>query len=112
MVRQEFSISKPLKISIRDVAKYANPICETDTTIPIIEYYFSTCYSLGANHDGQDNDCSPDDKYIMSPSVGFLTEETAANSHSFSQCSVDRMRDNLLGLLDRYINNLFTIPPS
>ena len=45
-------------------------------------------FSLGAAHDGTGNGCLADDKYVMAPSVGGVTDSRATNHYTFSSCSV------------------------
>ncbi|ESO11056.1 hypothetical protein HELRODRAFT_190288 [Helobdella robusta] len=46
---------------------------------------------LGANNDGQGNNCSPKDHYIMAPIRNSVTEENAKTFYSFSPCSVSEI---------------------
>jgi hypothetical protein len=50
---------------------------------------FSTFFSLGARHDGYNNDCSSSERYVMAPSIGATTSEKGINRYIFSNCSVD-----------------------
>jgi len=44
--------------------------------------------SLGANHDGQENNCDSTRQYIMSSTIGRTSEANVGNSWRFSDCSV------------------------
>ena len=58
--------------------------------------------SLGASHDGDENDCQTGDNYIMTPFLGGPTN--IENSRSFSNCSTDYFRSYLLHLDNKYDN--------
>jgi len=64
---------------------------ETWSVVGIHNVLFSTFFSLGARHDGQNNlnNCSSSERYVMAPSVGATTSEKGTNHYIFSNCSVD-----------------------
>ena len=51
--------------------------------LPVNMFY----YSLGSAHDGTNNGCSADDKYVMAPSSGVTDADTIGNPWRFSSCS-------------------------
>ncbi len=57
--------------------------------------YFS---SLGARHDGDDNNCSADDHYVMMPALGRSTDTNYANVYKFSPCSIDEIYSTVSAL--------------
>ncbi|KAH3748395.1 hypothetical protein DPMN_182840 [Dreissena polymorpha] len=61
-------------------------------------------HNLGSKHDGEDNVCSADDKYVMSPSTGGVTDARAINHFKFSTCSVTQI-ESYIATLDRDNNN-------
>ena len=48
--------------------------------------------SLGALHDGDQNNCTSNDQYIMAAVPGSLDDSTVYNAFIFSNCSVDAIR--------------------
>ncbi|CAL1548071.1 unnamed protein product, partial [Lymnaea stagnalis] len=46
-------------------------------------------HNLGAAHDGENNACRPEDRYIMAPSTSKETPETRLNPWKFSLCSIE-----------------------
>ena len=48
--------------------------------------------SLGAYHDGQGNDCSSLDQYIMAKTPTQLTDANFLNPYQFSHCSINYFR--------------------
>jgi len=52
-------------------------------------------YSLGALHDGEGNDCSTDDQFVMAVRPQELNDNNLKNPYQFSQCSIDAFRDIL-----------------
>lgn len=64
--------------------------------------WFILFLSLGAVHDGQ-NVCLAADSFIMAPSSGLSTDETAQNPWYFSPCSVSEFRKQI-ETLDKYVN--------
>ena len=56
--------------------------------------------SLGAYHDGQSNDCSSDDQYIMAKSPTQLHDRNFQHPYQFSHCSITYFR--------AYLNQLNT----
>lgn len=49
-------------------------------------------HSLGAHHDGYNNECSGFDQYIMTARGGISKEATRNNPWKFSTCSIDYFR--------------------
>jgi len=56
--------------------------------------------SLGAYHDGQKNDCSSEDQYVMAKTPTQLNDRNFLHPYQFSHCSVTYFR--------AYINELNT----
>ena len=52
-------------------------------------------YSLGALRDGEGNDCSTDDQFVMAARPQELNDNNLKNPYQFSQCSIDAFRDIL-----------------
>ena len=52
-------------------------------------------YSLGAQHDGDNNSCSELDQFIMASVPHPLAKSTFNNSFTFSSCSIDYFRTYL-----------------
>ena len=52
-------------------------------------------YSLGADHDGQDNLCSSDEQFIMASKPLPLTDEIYKNAFTFSDCTQKDIADKL-----------------
>ncbi|CAD5110730.1 DgyrCDS100 [Dimorphilus gyrociliatus] len=60
-------------------------------------------HSLGAFHDGLDNSCSSNDKYLMTPLVGERLEVSQlANAFSLSSCSKEEIHRLATGTTDGY----------
>ena len=55
-------------------------------------FLFLFCFSLGAHHDGYNNECSGYDQYIMTARGGISKEATRNNPWKFSSCSIDYFR--------------------
>jgi len=51
--------------------------------------------SLGAYHDGQANECSSDDQYIMAKAPTTLSDSNLLHPYQFSQCSIKYFRTYL-----------------
>ncbi|KAH9488706.1 hypothetical protein Btru_059740 [Bulinus truncatus] len=99
-----------------DVMGVANrgTMCRTDgNSISVIEFSFgynliSTAthelgHSLGADHDGQENDCSFEDRYIMAATNSDETNETMTNPWYFSPCTHDYITeyiDQILSVME------------
>ena len=56
--------------------------------------------SLGSYHDGQSNECSSDDQFIMAKSPTVLNDNNFLHAYQFSHCSVTYFR--------AYLNKLNT----
>lgn len=50
-------------------------------------------HNLGASHDGQGNNCLPNDRFIMSSSLGFSNIQ---NMQRFSSCSITYFKNYIL----------------
>lgn len=65
-----------------------------------LQYLFTVClfvYSLGSLHDGENNACSPNDRFIMSSSenTNNMAPEKRTNQWHFSTCSINYFREFL-----------------
>ena len=68
--------------------------CNTDV------YAVMTISSLGARHDGEDNPCKSEDRFIMAASgIGPVPPDKRLNPWHFSSCSVEYFRDFIASLL-------------
>ena len=56
--------------------------------------------SLGAVHDGLNNNCSKDDSYIMTASTRAVNERTVVQRFRFSACSMEEIQRMLDGTED------------
>ncbi|XP_064597507.1 A disintegrin and metalloproteinase with thrombospondin motifs 5-like [Liolophura sinensis] len=63
-------------------------------------------HSLGAGHDGDENECKASDYFIMSPTSGPFSPTSPQNPWRFSSCSVDYFRSMIADLNTRSENCL------
>jgi len=96
-------IQWPYKIQCtRGVAgrsRHRSPLWGAGSPLVLCLVCLCTC-SLGAYHDGQSNDCSSKDQYVMAKSPAELSENNFLHPYQFSRCSVTYFR--------AYLNKLNT----
>lgn len=80
-------------------------ICTKNRNVFIIEGYKSNYnlesvtlahelgHNLGLNHDGEEDECSNEEGYIMAD--GYRADENFLNSFSFSECSIRKLVENV-----------------
>ncbi|XP_067655987.1 uncharacterized protein [Haliotis asinina] len=68
----------------------------------IITATHELAHGLGVDHDGDNNNCSSADRYIMSDGVGYQrTENNTYNPYDFSPCSTLKLTQYISILLDK-----------
>jgi hypothetical protein len=66
--------------------------------------FHCVCCRLGAVHDGEDNSCSPTDRYIMAGyGVGPVPADKRLNPWHFSPCTVQEFKQFINVLLPAYV---------
>ena len=65
-------------------------------------------FSLGALHDGEDNQCVSNDRYIMAASgKGIIPPEKRPNQWHFSNCSINYFNNFISGIIRYYFQTIF-----
>ncbi|XP_062621281.1 uncharacterized protein LOC134282887 isoform X2 [Saccostrea cucullata] len=76
----------------------------------IITATHELAHSLGANHDGEQNHCRPEDQFIMTAMGGDTNQATKLNPWKFSECSVEYFRDYIQELNNKGENCMLERP--